>query len=634
MARSKIRPNRVPIAAKAGPAARYAEIEARAVGELRAGRLEQALALVDGALSRNAGRTDAARHLLPVRGMVLRALKRHGEAVDAYEAAFAAGTEGPNVRNNFGNALRAAGRAADAEEQFRRALALQHDYPEAWHNLGLLLLDLLRKPEAEKCFRQALEFKPDHIDARLQLALLLGQFENPRAAIAGYSKILAQAPNHVAAHLNIGIAYRRVAEFDKARAHFERANALSPNLAEVKLALATLARDTGDAAAAARHAREVLAVDPRATTAYQQIATLPGYGLTAAEAKACAAQLLDPRHDDKARARLCFALGEHHQSEKRYDAAFHYFERANTLERKAIRFDLKAVKKHVEECKIQFAPEFFAAREGWGSDSRRPIFIFGLPRSGTTLVEQILSAHPDVAAGGECVHSISAADRIAKAYGSYPLGIGQMGRAEIGGESEKFLAALRAVDPTRPRTTDKLPFNFRHLGLLATLFPKATFIHCLRDPRDIAISSYFISFQNPVTFSYDLNEFGQHYLVYEDLMQFQRKALPINILDVHYEHVARNPQAAARAIVAHAGLSWDDRCLSFYERERAVHTASAFQVRSAIYTKSIGRWQRYARHLAPLYEHVSKARYFENYCDIARGGPQNIAPSPSKGATA
>ncbi len=620
------------IAAHAPPQA-LRDLEARATAALRTGNPALALDLADQALARAGSSPPATLHA--IRGVILRALKRPAEAVAAYERALAAGAAPPTLHNNYGNALRAVGRHAEAEAQFRLALQGQPDYPEALHNLGLLLTDQRRYDEAAAHLRQALALRPDYVDARIQLGNVVGQLQGYRAAIQEYMIAYAKAPNHLALNLNIGTAYRHLADFETGRRYIERAHALAPDHPEVKLAMAAQARDSGDAAAAAAAVRGALATDPRAASAYLQLASLPApHGLNAAEARACTMLLDDARLDERDKARLLFALGQYNETLARPDAAFACFERANAIERRFVKFDLAQVRENAARTKAIFTPEFYAAHRGWGSPSARPIFIFGLPRSGTTLVEQILAAHPQVAAGGECVFSIAASERIANAYGGYPEGLARMDRAAVAAEAARFLGALERIDPSRPRTTDKLPFNFRHLGMLATMFPRASFIHCLRDPRDIALSCYFIAFQNPVTFSYDLADFGQHYLVYEELMDFHRRAAPVPMLDVHYENVARFPEQAAHAIVAHCGLEWDDRCLSFHKQERQVRTASAFQVRSAVYTRSIGRWRAYGRHLAQLYGPLSKARYFQQHADHAAGGPQFIAPVAATGAPA
>ena len=226
-----------------------------------------------------------------------------------------------------------------------------------------------------------------------------------------------------------------------------------------------------------------------------------------------------------------------------------------------------------------------------------------MPRSGTTLVEQILASHPAVAGGGELATLMTIASQFnAAGQGGlpYPEGVRAIRVDQAEQMAQRYLDHLDRISKSALRVTDKQPFNFTHLGLAQLLFPAATFIHCQRDPMDTCLSCYFVSFADSFGFASDLGTLGRYYRQYSRLMAHWEDVLPRPVLTVEYEALVTNLESVARGLVAHCGLSWDDRCLRFYETERSVRTPSRWQVRQPIYADSIGRWRRYERHLGPL----------------------------------
>jgi len=251
-----------------------------------------------------------------------------------------------------------------------------------------------------------------------------------------------------------------------------------------------------------------------------------------------------------------------------------------------------------------FGAEFFARTDRAGSQSELPVFIVGMPRSGTTLVEQILASHPMVHGAGELDYMRRIMQTLPERLGvqrPIPECAANIDTALAERIAEEHLQHLREHSASALRITDKTPSNFLRLGLIALLFPKARIIHCQRDPLDTCLSCYFLRFGQGQAFAYDLDDLGRYYRDCARLMEHWRRVLPSPLLEVPYEALVADQEGWSRRLIAFLGLDWDDRCLAFYRSERQVKTASVWQVRQPVYASSIGRWRRYAKHLGPLF---------------------------------
>ena len=312
---------------------------------------------------------------------------------------------------------------------------------------------------------------------------------------------------------------------------------------------------------------------------------------------------LAPSLTDADAARLLFSLGKAHEDTGDNDAAFDCIERGNRLKRGAIDFDIADETDIVERITRSFDDAFLARADGLGDGAELPVFIVGMPRSGTTLVERILASHPAVHGGGELDEIMRLADGLPRRLSSthrYPECAAEIDGAMWRELGESYVAALRALAPDAARVTDKMPLNHRHLGLIHAMLPAARIIHCRRDPMDTCFSCYKTLFTSGQPFAYDLTELGLYYRLYERMMGHWRAVLPGRICELRYEDVVADLEGAARRLVAHCGLDWDDRCLDFDKTERPVLTASAAQVRRPIYSSSVERWRLFERHLGAL----------------------------------
>ncbi len=312
---------------------------------------------------------------------------------------------------------------------------------------------------------------------------------------------------------------------------------------------------------------------------------------------------------------MAFARSKFHADAGRHDDAFDACRRGNELcvlraERAGVRFDAALHSDWVDRIIGHFTERYFAAHRSRGVASNRPVFIVGMPRSGTTLVEQILASHADVSGAGELPDIDQMAmgmDQYLGPSAAYPECLDRLDQSACRRLGESYLDRLRAVSSDALRVTDKSPTNFLYLGLVARILPQAQIIHCRRNPLDTCLSCYFNHFPQGNEFTNDLADLASYYADYQRLMAHWRKVLPIAILDVDYEALVSTPEPVIREMVLSLGLEWHPQCLEFYRTERAIHTASNVQVRQKLNSNSIDRWRVYEKHLGALIDALGTA---------------------------
>jgi hypothetical protein len=301
-----------------------------------------------------------------------------------------------------------------------------------------------------------------------------------------------------------------------------------------------------------------------------------------------------------------FAMGKALSDLGQYQDAFQHLLKANALKRSTIEYHEPQRLAMFENIKTTFSPDFMKARSGGGDTSWSPIFIVGMPRSGTTLMEQVLASHSKVFGAGEleafkeaiaeCVHR-------RKILPAYPLLVEAMSQDDIRELGEKYTTKVRPRAPEADRIVDKMPLNFAFVGLIHLALPNARFINVRRDPLDTCISCFSLLFSGSQPFAYDLAELGRYYRGYETVMEHWHKVLPPGVLmDVQYEDLVADLEGVSRGVLAHCGLDWEDTCRDFHDTKRTVRTASLMQVREPLYKRAVGSWRRYQKHLGPLFE--------------------------------
>jgi tetratricopeptide (TPR) repeat protein len=486
------------------------------------------------------------------------------------------------------------GRHEAAIDLIQRAIAINAT-PAVYHyNLAAVLEDLNRLDAAIACYRQALALKPDDMDTLNNLGRLLREQRQFDEAAVCFRRVLARDPADPAAHHALGNALQSLGKLDEAVVAYRKAIELRPDHAEAYADLGNTLRSQGRFEAASDAHRRALALGRDPGPSYYELSRCRKFTpadkdliseIEAALDREAAASIYG-------RSMFYFALGKIYDDLGEYETAMRHYDEANRLEAGSEPFDLLDFARFVDWSIATF-PVVTPAPTA--SDSELPLLIVGMPRSGTTLVEQILASHPEVAAGGELSFWSVALGKIRNRQVSH-LDVVAEARA-----IRDYLALLGAVSPGAARVTDKMPFNFRLLGSIHQLFPRARIIHCRRNPVDNALSLYFTRFTRRHRFTYRREDIVAFYEQYRRLMAHWRAVLPADrFLEIDYERLVADQESVSRDLLAFCGLEWDDSCLNFHETDRPIATASAWQARQPLYRSSAERWRRYEPWLGVL----------------------------------
>jgi tetratricopeptide (TPR) repeat protein len=557
-------------------------------------RLEQALTAVPDSPEAHHGLASA-----------LAALNRRDEAIAHYRQAIATRPNFAEAHNNLGNLLAALNRHEEAVTHFRTALAINPMAYEAHNNLGSALLKLQRPQEALACFEKALALRPGLAEPTHNIGIALAALDRNEEAVAFYRSVLVSNPELAAAHANLGNALVELSRPEEAIACFEAALARDPGMATAHQGLGLAYVALGRFPAAHRSFERAIEIQPRRPDYYRSLVDakriIPGDAhLAAMEEMAGAMESFSADHQIE----LHFGLAKAYADLREHDRAFRHLLEGNALKRRQLDYDEAVMLGRLERSEAVFTRELIERMRGAGDPSEVPVFIVGMPRSGTTLIEQILASHPQVFAAGEVMDLPKAAASVCEPPGAtvpYPEMVPSMTVDRCRAVGAAYLQRLTARAPAAIRITDKLPGNFRLLGLIHLALPNARIIHVRRDPIDTCLSCFSRLFTGLQPFAYDLGELGRYYRAYASLMAHWRAVLPAGVmLEVQYEDLVADFAPQARRIVAYCGLEWNERCLAFHETQRSVRTASAAQVRQPLYRSAVGRAQPYAAMLGPL----------------------------------
>jgi tetratricopeptide (TPR) repeat protein len=561
----------------------------RAIGLHQAGRIGEALRLLESVLAAEPRNLLALQHVAIIHA-------NRGEfakAENLFRQALAIDPQSAENHSNLGRIQVALNQHQRALDSLRRALALRPGMLEAEFNLGALHLKLGQREEGMVCLRRALENRPDFSDALCLLAGAMNEQGDGPEALTLLEGAISRHPQDAGLHHALGRIHADRGEFERARTCFEAAIDRRPGWGVPYYDLSLFHRFAPDDRRVA--AMERLLRDPA------QLSLEGRIGLHMAVYKALAGA-------------------------GRYDDAFSHLRDANRARRATIKYDEAARKKRGQAIRRIFDAKFLGDRVGHGHASPGPIFVLGFPRSGTTLVEQLLASHPAIHGAGELLYlgeTIEQAANTGPSAARYP-------ECLMGAEPEAFARLglayddrLRRLAPAALRIVDKMPINYLHVGFIHLILPQAKIIHVRRDAMDTCFSCFDNDFGSRQAYSYDLGELGRCYADYRETMAHWREVLPAGkMLEVAYEELVSDFEAQARRLVHYCELPWDDRCLRFHETERAVFTQSQAQVRRPLYSSSVGRWKPYAGHLAALAAALqSPANRPENELPRDAGGP-------------
>ena len=509
------------------------------------------------------------------------------------------------AHNNLGNALKDQGKLDEAVACYRRALELKPDYAEAHNNLGVAFKDQGKLDEAVACYRRALELKPDYAEAHNNLGNALKDQGKLDEAVACYRRALELKPDFAEAHNNLGNALKDQGKLDEAVACYRRALELKPDYAEAHGNLGIALEEMGDLRGAEDSFRAALRHNSRFAFAHYKLAETPGRQ-TSAAGSGCAAPVAGGNGAD-GRTTIVAALrpGPSPRREGRVcrgRRAPRSGQRAATVRvaqvRPGVRPESTRVSRHPDD-RVS-TPDFFERVRGFGLESELPVFVVGLPRSGTTLIEQILASHCQVFGAGEITLARDTMAALGGQGADSIEGFRRLDRPTARRLASRHLERLRALNRTALRIVDKMPENYLLLGLLASLFPRAKLIHCRRDLRDVAVSCWMTHFRE-IRWANDQQHIASRFHEYQRMMEHWRKVLPVPLLEVDYEETVADLEGVARKLVAWCGLAWEPSCLEFHQAKRPVRTASAVQVRQPVFRTSVGRWKHYEQAWASLF---------------------------------
>jgi tetratricopeptide (TPR) repeat protein len=537
-------------------------------------------------------------------GEALWALERRDEAVSHFERALTIRPGSAQAHCGLGILLGELIGPNAAIVHFEQALAAEPDLAEAHFRLGHALERLARHEEAMACYQKALAIGPDRTDAHHRLGVVLQALDRHEEAIGHYERVLTKRPDDVEVCLCVAIALQKLDRFEASITWCKRALVLDPSQARAHHAIGVALQALGHLSSASEAYAKAVALAPRGAVFHLNLAHSKPFteGDPRLGALECLAMELESLEPDEQIA-LHFALGKAYADREQHAKAFHHWRAGNTLKRQRITYDEPGTLGLFERIAWTFTSDLIRQKSGGGDSSRLPVFVIGMPRSGTTLIEQILASHSGVLGAGEHddfrkeVLSLTRSKGATRFLELLPT-LTSEDLSRIGG---RYVQRLKAYAPAAERIVDKMPSNFMFAGLIHLALPHARIIHARRDPIDTCLSCFSLLFSGEQPHLYDLGELGRYYRAYARLMEHWRRVLPPGVMmEVQYEDIVDNLETQARKILAHCGLEWQDACLAFDKTQRPVTTASAAQVRRPIYRHAVGRWRPYANQLQPL----------------------------------
>lgn len=594
---------------------------------------DRAISAFRKAIALSSGNIDAWVNL----GLSQKHIGDHDSARASADKAVGLDPRHPRALNLLGTLEAERGNREAARECFEKSLQMQPDNTDAAVNLANLLLEARDAEAADRIVSRMLNRAPQDKRARVLKARVLIQqqiFDQAesilealrhgdndeevlRADLALHEavrdhfgvievagKLAKIAPDDGGVWSSLGSAYFQLDSVERARVHYEKAIELDPDASEFQTNLGLVYSSQGDRDSADRCYRRALELNPGNGEAYRYLATMKRYESLSDPDIAAVEELWNSETEELNRIQLAFALGKMYDDCGAADEAFSVYKVGNDLKFRQSHFDLEQYLAHMDRITATFSspPQVVADRV----NGPQPIFVLGMPRSGTTLVEQILSRHPDVLACGElpCIErTIMRVEKKSQPMRVYPDDFKSIGRDELTSHARGYIEWVgRLHELEQPYLTDKMPFNFIHIWLIKALFPAAPVVHCRRHPLDVILSNYFQFYGSEVNFAYDLEALAGYTVRYFRLTRHWKRLFNDEIIDVDYEILVNDPEPRTRRLVEAVGLPWNEACLDQKSSSNPVRTASIWQVRQGIYTGSRERWRRYERHIGDAIE--------------------------------
>ena len=497
-------------------------------------------------------------------------------------------------------AVRHRGGLGEAKTLCRQALVLHPDHPDALHFLGALAAEQGDPQKGLDLVQKALKQAPANVHAHLTLAAILKDQRRLDEAMDVLRKAAAINPRHRETHMQMTLVARDLDRLEDAVAAYRSLLEIDPTDDWARVNLGFNLHEAGQFEEAKALYRQTLELNPLNGEAFRHLSDLKTFSAGDEDIACMEKTLSHAKLPVEQAMHLCFALCKAHEDLGDSEQAFTYLERANTLKRRSFGYDIRRDEGWVDRMIALFTPEFIACHDGKGHGGPEPIFILGMPRSGTSLVEQTLASHSQVFGGGELKDFRALIPGLAGADGDFAATMAADGVLESAGRA--YVDSVQQRAPDSPRITDKMPANSLFAGFIALTLPDARIIHCVRDPVDTCLSCFRKYFAEGNEFAYDMRELGRYYRLYSRLMDHWRRVLPGRLHDVRYEDVIADHERETRRLLGFCRLPWEDACLAFHKTKRTVRTLSAAQVRQPIYASAIKRWKRYEHRLGPMLE--------------------------------
>ena len=476
--------------------------------------------------------------------------------------------------NVLGLILNEQKRTDEAIECYEKGLKIDPNFAMFYNNLGSIFNSKELYDKAESYYKKSIDLDNKLAEPQNNLGNLYKFLNRYKEAITCYKQAINLNPNFFAFHYNLAVAYKSTGVFDKAKIHFEECIRLKQNF----------------------------------YTAHRNLSDLIKYNEEDKHFISLKKLYEDKKVEKKNKKELAFALGKAYEDMKNFNKAFEYFDEGNYLHRKNLLFSMEKEKNEFLRIKQIFNEKLFNKFKVSGNQDFSPIFILGMPRSGTTLVEQIISSHPEVFGGDELnfLTDIVKKNFKDKNFELILQKFSSLNEHDLIKLGTEYINNLKNKSNNSNRTTDKLPINFKWIGLIKLLVPNSKIIHCYRNPEDNCLSIFKNFFTSKeLTFAYNLEEIIEFYNLYENLMIYWKKLLPKFIIDIKYENIVQNPEEQIKSLIDNCNLSWNDTCLKFYNNKRAISTASDAQARKKIYKTSINTWKKYEKHLKKSFQKLT-----------------------------
>jgi tetratricopeptide (TPR) repeat protein len=548
-------------------------------------------------------------------GNALAVQHRYSEAIEAYERVVSLHGNFSEAHANLGFTLMSAGRYADAESHLRQALRAHPNSAPILNAMGVVLYGQTRMAEATDSFRRVAALVPGDAEVHANLGNALRELGMHQEAETSYRRSIALNDQFSRAHFDLGGLLYGQERFAEAEQCYRRALELKPGHVESCNNLGRSIRRQGRLDEARECFEKAMTIDPDAVETYFNLASLRRFEPGQPEPERMEKLVSKvPFLSENSRIRYWFALGKMREDLGRYSASFEAYAQGNRLKHAQISPNEANRIKLSDNIRTVFNEAFFSNRPTPIAPGKSPIFIVGMPRSGTSLIEQILSTHPDIHGGGE-LHDLDnviygAATEAGLPAERYPELAVRMSEDAFLQLGQAYIKKVWQLAPDATRITDKMMSNFLHIGMIRQMFPNAKIIHAMRDPMDSCFSCYATLFaKNNLDFTYDLGSVGRYYVRYIQLMQYWQRVLPAgSILELRYENMVADTEGQARRLLDYLELPWNPGCLNFHENKRVVRTASAAQVRRPVYKSSVARWKHFEAQLEPLLDIVKDYR--------------------------